>query len=161
MARKSGWRGENGEDRNVGLEPDRDRSRCRVCAGYRGNRGLHENLWLRQANGVSSEQCQLSAQARYQECVRYPTKVGRGRLASTIEHFWLEPELDRSAVAVLFWDAVSCSQWGSELHRHRTNERGRESKGCPVPQTRICRFGANCARNFFADSRDVGFAIAR
>src|SRR6516162_5637531 len=102
MARKSGWRGENGEDRNVGLETDRGRSPCRVCAGYRGNRGLHENLWLRQANGVSSEQCQLSAQARYQECVRYPTKAGRGRLASTIEHFWLEPELDRSAVAVLF-----------------------------------------------------------
>src|SRR5262249_54272726 len=71
---------------------------------------------------MSSEQCQLSAQARYQECVRYPTKAGRGRLASTIEHFWLEPELDRSAVAVLFWDAVSCSQWGqSYIVTEQTN----------------------------------------
>ena len=58
---------------------------------------------------MSSEQYQLSAPAGYQERARYPTKVGRGRLAPAIEHFWLEPELDRSAVAVLFWDAVSYS----------------------------------------------------
>src|SRR5215472_10609313 len=105
-----GWRKEDGKNRGVGLEPDPDRSQRRVGAGYRGNRGLHENLWPGQANGVSSEQCQLSAPARDQECAQCPTKAGRGRLAPTIEHFWLEPELDRSAVALLFWDALSYSQ---------------------------------------------------
>src|SRR5262249_44927433 len=110
MARKSGWREEHGQDRGVGLELGRPWSRCRMGTGYRGNRGLHENLWPRQANGVSSEQRQFFAPARYQERARYPTKAGRGRLAPTNEHFWLEPELDRSAVAVLFWDALSYSQ---------------------------------------------------
>src|SRR2546423_12593618 len=54
-------------------------SRGRVCAGYRGNRGLHKNLRSGQANGVPSEQRQFFAAARDKECARLPTEAGRGR----------------------------------------------------------------------------------
>jgi hypothetical protein len=56
----------------VGPEPDRRRSRSRVRAGYRRNRGLHENLRPGQANGVPSEQRQFFATARDQERARRP-----------------------------------------------------------------------------------------
>src|SRR2546430_17563747 len=70
MARRSGWRAEHDQNCGVGLDPDRRRSRSRVRAGYRRNRGLHENLRPGQANGVPSEQRQFSAAARDEECAR-------------------------------------------------------------------------------------------
>src|SRR5262245_50280711 len=61
---------EDGQTGGVGLEPDRGRSRCRPGAGYRGHRGLHENLGARQADGLPAEQRQLPAAARDQERAR-------------------------------------------------------------------------------------------
>ena len=56
----------------VGVDAGRAQDYCR-------NRGLHENLRARQANGVPSEQRQLSAAACDQECARGLAKAERGR----------------------------------------------------------------------------------
>src|SRR5262249_48060714 len=52
-------REEHVQNRSVGLESNPRRSRSRVRAGYRRNRGLHENLRPKQTNGVPSEQRQF------------------------------------------------------------------------------------------------------
>src|SRR5262249_10286770 len=70
---------QHGQNRGAGLEPNRRRCRCRARAGYCRNRGLHENLRARQANGVPSEQRQLSAAACDQECARGLAKAECGR----------------------------------------------------------------------------------
>ena len=67
MATRSEGREEHGQNRSVGPEPNRRRGRSRVRAGYRRDRGLHENLRPGQANRVPSEQRQFFATARDQE----------------------------------------------------------------------------------------------